>query len=210
MPRAVITYHDVEQGTPQWLIDREGKYTGSNAHKLLGNLGVLEYARAEVSGFGGNFHTKRGHLLEDKAVYTYERIYGVEVGHTGYITNSLYPNCLYSPDGFTEKILQEVKCFSNEKHLKIYNAKSWLDIDIKITAQIHYGMLITGRRLAHLIIYNPNFAKKQLENEEGEMVDNPLYDPKKAFKVIVIRYDKDIANNFKRKLGGAHVQPAVS
>lgn len=210
MPRAIITYHDVEQGTEQWLHDREGKYTGSNAHKLLGNIGVLEYARAEVSGFGGNFHTKRGHLLEDKAVYTYERVYGVEVQHTGYITNSLYENCLYSPDGYLEKILIEVKCFSKERHLKIYNAKSWLEIDIKITAQIHYGMLISGRRLAHLIIYNPHFAKKEFEDENGFKVQNPDYDPKKAFKVIVIRYDKTIADNFKSKLGGARAKATVN
>lgn len=210
MSRAVITYHNVEQGSEQWLLDREGYYTGSNAHKLLGGIGVLEYARAKDSGFSGNFHTKRGHLLEPKAIALYEKIYGVTVEHTGYIKNSLYPNCLYSPDGFEPLILDEVKCFGIKKHLELYNAKSWLDIDVKITAQIHYGMLITGRRIAHLIIYNPSFAKMKIIDGNGQLVENPLFNPKLAFKVIVIRYDPAIANNFKKILGGVNVEPAIS
>ena len=209
MSRAVITYHDVEQGSEQWIRDREGKYTGSNAHKLLGNIGILEYAKAEDSGFTGNFHTKRGHLLEPKALAIYEKVRDVVVQHTGYITNSLFPNCLYSPDGYTDDVIQEVKCFSKKRHLEIWNAKSWLEIDIKITAQIHYGMLITGRRLAHLVIYNPHFAKKEFEDENGFKMDNPDYDPKKAFKIIPIRYDKTIADNFKKKLGGSYAETVL-
>lgn len=210
MSRAVITYYDVEQGSDQWLADREGNYTGSNAYKLLGGIGVLEYAKAEDSGFSGNFHTKRGHLLEPKAIALYEKVKGIEVQRTGYIKNSLYPGCLYSPDGFTDDTLVEVKCFSKKKHLEIWNAKTWLDIDVKITAQIHYGMLITGRKIANLVIYNPNFAKRHIMGDYGALIDNPDYDPKKAFKIIVIKRDVTIANNFKKILGGINVKKTVN
>ena len=210
MSRAVITYHDIEQGTPEWLEARENMYTGSNAYKLLGSIGVLEYAKARDSGFSGNFWTKRGHLLEVQALKLAAKKLGVVIHTTGYVTNSLFPGCLYSPDGYEDEWLDEVKCFSKEQHLKIVNAKSVLEISIKILAQIHYGMLITGKRKARLIAFNPLFAKKQIENEFGEMIDNPDYDPSKALKIITIRYDREIAENFKRKLGGVNVQPAIS
>ncbi|MBS4040375.1 MAG: YqaJ viral recombinase family protein [Flavobacteriales bacterium] len=205
MPRAVITFHDVEQGSPEWLEAREGMYTGSNADKLLNGIGDLEYAKARESSFGGNFWTKRGHLLESQAVKLYEKKNGVVVVTTGYVTNSLYPGCLYSPDGLPTDIVLEVKCFSKDKHLELYNAKSVLNLPTKIVAQIHYGMLITGRRKAILLIFNPMFAKKYFEDENGVKTENPDYDPIKAYKEIVIRYDKDIADNFKRKITGVPV-----
>lgn len=194
MPRAVITYHYVEQGSQQWLDDRNGKYTGSNSHKLLGGIGVLEYAKSEQSGFGGNFHTKRGHVLEDEAIELYEAIYNVKIIRNdegmkiGYVTNSLYPGCLYSPDGVTTIPLLEVKCFAIDNHTKLIKG----NIDLKILSQIHYGMLITGKRIAHLIAYNPKAEK---------VIDK--------FKVIIIRYDPAIAKNFKRILKGEdrNVQP---
>lgn len=204
--KAVITYHDVEQGSEQWLIDRDGMFTGSNADKLLANASskrivagiVSKYAAAENSGFGGNFYTKRGHLLEDEALELTEVIDKTKIEHTGYVTNSLYPGCLYSPDGFTADYLYEVKCFSERRHLDIYEGK----IPLKILAQIHYGMTIMNKTAAKLVIYNPRFAKKQVENDQGELVDNPHYDPKKAYKAIIIKRDRDIHNNFKRILGG--------
>lgn len=205
MARAVITFHDdVKQGSPEWLKARKEMYTGSNAHKILNGLGDLNYAKAEESKFKGNFWTKRGHILEDQAVVIANKILSTVIQTTGYVTNSLFPGCLYSPDGYDDEWLYEVKCFSIKKHLELYNVKSVLDIPFKILAQIHYGMLITGKRKAKLIAYNPHFAKKQFIDENGFAVDNPDYDPKKALRIITIRHDKDIANNFKMKLGVAN------
>lgn len=185
MPRAVITVHyDIEQGTQGWHDKREGKYTGSNAYKLLGSIGALEYAKAVQTGFSGNFWTKRGHLLEDEAVELYEQIYGVKVERPGFVTNSLYPSCLYSPDGLPPIVLLEVKCFDLPQHMELIKG----NINLKILAQCHYGMLITGRRITHLLAYNP----------KAERVED-------KFKVIVIRYDPEIANNFKKILGGVNV-----
>jgi hypothetical protein len=202
--KQVIIYHDVEQGSEQWLIDRDGMFTGSNADKLLDHAKskrivagiVSKYAAAENLGFGGNFYTKRGHLLEDEALELTEVIDKTKIEHTGYVTNSLYPGCLYSPDGFTAKYLYEVKCFSEKAHLKILMG----DIPLKILAQIHYGMTIMDKKAAKLVIYNPRFAKRQIKNDHGELVDNPLYDPSKAYSAIILKRDRDIHNNFKRIL----------
>lgn len=174
----MITIHQVEQGSSEWDDAREGKYTGSNAHKLLGSFGATAYAEAVKSSFGGNFHTKRGHILEDEAIELYELIERTSVDRPGYVTNSLYPRCLYSPDGIDGVYLLEVKCFTEKKHMPIFEG----DIPLTVRAQIHFGMLITGKKKARLIIYNPDL------------------DASVAYKRIDIARDPAIQRNFKRIL----------
>lgn len=180
----MITIHDVEQGSDEWHELREGKYTGSNAYKLLGSFGANEYAKAIQTGFKGSFWTKRGHVLEEEAVELYEKIYKVQVARPGFVTNSKYPGCLYSPDGLPPIPLLEVKCFDIPQHLELVNAKTEDDIPFKIRAQIHYGLLICERPYAHLAAYNPS---------QKLMV-------KQKFRVITIKRSPAIAANFKRIL----------
>lgn len=193
--RALVSLSFVEQGSEEWLLERAGKYTGSNAYKLLARIGAHKYALAELVSWGGNFWTKRGHLLEDQAIDLYEKIKGTPIIRdengvkVGIIKNSHFPNCIYSPDGVTEKILVEVKSFDLPQHMKLIRG----EIDVKILAQVHYGMLISGRRMSHLVAFNP----------KAERVEDKL-------KIIPIRWDPDIANNFKRILGGINAEPAVS
>lgn len=75
----MITTHQVQQGSDEWKEARVGKYTGSNAYKLLSSFGATEYAKAINDSFTGNFHTERGHILEEEAVDLYETIKGVAV-----------------------------------------------------------------------------------------------------------------------------------
>ncbi|HEX4201340.1 MAG TPA: YqaJ viral recombinase family protein [Chthoniobacterales bacterium] len=180
----MITVHEVEQGSDEWQELRAGKYTGSNAHKLLRH-GAGTYALTEQNGFGGNFWTKRGHLLETEAVELYERIARVSVDRPGFVTNDRYPRCGYSPDGLVlERALLEVKCFDEPKHLKLIAG----DISLEILAQVHFGMLICERKIAYLLPYNPKL------------------EPRKAFKIIPIKFNRAIANNFKRILSAKEVQ----
>lgn len=173
----MITVHDVEQGTPEWHELRTGRYTGSNAHKLL-RYGARPYSLTESSEFKGNFHTKRGHVLEDEAIEFYEIITKSKVQRPGFITNDLYPECGYSPDGMHDPILLEVKCFNETKHLTINKTA----IPLEIMAQIHFGFLITELRKARLILYHPKL------------------DPKLALKIIDIKANPAILSNFKRIL----------
>lgn len=180
----MIQIHDLEQGTPEWHKIRQGKYTGSNASKLL-KFGAIEYARTEATSFGGNFYTKRGHILEEEAIELYDEIYSRSALRPGFITNSAYPACGYSPDGIdgdladASTILLEVKCFNEKKHLAI--AKG--EIPIEILAQIHFGLLICNLKKARLILYNPDLDAQQ------------------ALKIIDIRHNRNIQSNFKRILG---------
>lgn len=173
----MVTTHDVEQGSEEWHAAREGKYTGSNAAKLL-KYGARAYSKTERSGFTGSFWTKRGHMLETEAIELYERITGTKVDRPGYVTNDKFPDCLYSPDGLQEKTVLEVKCFDESRHLRL----SAGDIPLEIQAQIHFGMLICERSSGRLILYNPKL------------------EPKKALKIIEIPARPAIAANFKKIL----------
>lgn len=179
----MIHHHDIQQGSDEWKAARLGRYTGSNAYKLLSSFGAHDAAKQLDSKFTGNFYTKRGHLLEDEAIELYENIKHTIVSHTGFVTNDDYPDCLYSPDGLTENVVVEVKCFGEKPHMAIYNGV----IPLKILAQIHFGMLITGKTHGHLVIYNPKLATKL------------------AYKIIDVPYDQKIQDNFKRILTGVKV-----
>jgi len=184
-----ITIHNIEQGSPEWNELRANLYTGSNADKLLAystSLKIINgitssYAITEITGFGGNFHTKRGHILEDEAIELYMSITGHKVSRPGFVTNDEYPQCGFSPDGHDDdmELPLEVKAFEEIKHMKMFNG----DIPMKVLAQNHFGQFIWEKRGSRLLIYNPD-----LEN------------PKEAFKIIDIPYNRNIQNNFKRIL----------
>lgn len=203
MAKGIITYYDdVEQGTPEWHALRDGMYTGSNAHKLLGVFGATSYAQALAEESGGSFYTERGHVLETQAIELYGRRHGLKVHTTGLVKNSLFTQCIYSPDGLDDigAFVLEIKAFNKKNHLELMRAKDQYELPLKITAQVHYGMLITGRRKAKLMPFNPYFAKKKVEDESGLLVDNPDYNPALAYKEIIITYDAGIARNFTRIL----------
>lgn len=196
----MITIHNLEQGSEEWQQIRKDLYTGTGAEKLLSFSGhvkivngvVSAYALTEITGFSGNFFTKRGHILEEQAIKLYEKIKRVTVDRAGFVTNSRFPNCGYSPDGLRTDRTIECKAFGKEKHMEIFNGA----IPLKVLAQCYFGMLICGKKICDLVIYNPDFAKRELEDGSP----NPDYNPKYAIKIITLRHNPKIAANFKRKL----------
>lgn len=195
----MITIHDVEQGSDEWLKLRDQLYTGSNADKLLLHNGktkvvngvVSKYSLTEITGFKGNFYTKRGHALEEEAVEIYEAHTGRTVARPGFITNSKYPVCGYSPDGIDGDTLLEVKAFNDIKH-DVINKDN---IPLKILAQIIFGLVISEKTDAFLLLYNPRFAKKFLDD-----VENPHYNPRNAFKMIEVKASRDALINMRKIL----------
>lgn len=180
-----ITYHDVEQGSPEWHVLRGEKVTGSNAYLLLRNDNLQLKNLNQKSTFTGNFYTRRGHLLESEAVELYNKIKNVVVQHTGIVTNTKYPNCAYSPDGYLDDRTIEVKCFNVKRHLE--TAKR---VPLGILAQCHFGQLILEVRSTDLILYNP---------------DSEL-PPKQMLIIKKIPYDKDIQANFKERIKALNVR----
>lgn len=176
----MVTIHRTEQNSPEWLAERVGKFTGSNAIKLL-KFGRTEKARVEENPtFQGNYWTKRGHDLEPFAIQTYELVKDVKVETCGFMTNPDYPGCLYSPDGWHDDTLIEVKCFKEEKHLSIKRN----NIPAEILAQIHFGLIICELKKANLVLFSDEV------------------DEKKGLRILPIKRDKRLEARLKSLMKG--------
>lgn len=167
----MIVWHDVEQGTPEWKALRKGLWTGSVAIRLL--QGKLLQPDAD---WGGNDATRRGHALEVAAIREYERKYRRKVARPGFVTNTVYPNAGYSPDGIDKRTLLEVKCLNGGRHEKLASG----DIPLEYLTQIYFGMIVTGLRKAKLLVFNPEYEQQ--------------------LTIIEIAYDKKIGANIRKKL----------
>lgn len=169
----MIKWFDVEQGSPAWKLLRKGLWTGSIAIRLLqGKPLPQEY------DFAGNDATRRGHALEVASIREYERKYRTKVQRPGFVTNSVYRNAGYSPDGIDGVWLLESKSFNGKRHDDLAAGK----IPLEVLVQIFFGMIITGLRKARLLAYNP------------EVVDAP------ELTVIEITYDKVIGHRIRKLL----------
>lgn len=167
----MITWHDVEQGSPEWLALRKDLWTGSKAIRLLqGKPLPIE------TEWGGNNATRRGHTLEVVAIREYERKYRCKVRRPGFVTNSVYPNAGYSPDGIAGPTLLEVKALNGDRHDNLAAGA----IPLEYLVQIYFGMIITGLRKAKLLAFNP-------EREQ-------------QLTILEIAYDKVIGYNIRKKL----------
>lgn len=167
----MIIFHDVIQGSPEWKLLRKLLWTGTTGIRLLQGKPLLP-----ESDFVGNQYTRRGQALEPIAIAEYERKYKRKVQRPGFVTNTVYTNAGYSPDGIDRRILLEVKCFNGTRHEDLVAGK----IPLEVMVQILFGMIITGCRRARLLAFNPEYSVQ--------------------LTVIEISYDKVIGNNIRSKL----------
>jgi predicted phage-related endonuclease len=108
----------------------------------------------------------------------YERKYRHAVARPGFITNSVYTNAGYSPDGIAGPWLLENKSLNGMRHEDLVSG----NIPLQYLVQIYFGMIITGKRKARLLAYNPEIVGAE------------------ELTVIEIKYDKAIGNNIRKKL----------
>lgn len=167
----MIIWHDVEQGSPEWHKLRAPLWTGSKAIRLLQGKSFKEDQE-----WGGNNATRRGHMLETVCIREYERKYRRKVKRPGFVTNTTYSNAGYSPDAIDGGWLLEAKALNGVRHEDLASGK----IPLQFLVQVYFGMIITGKRKARLLAFNPEY-KDQLT-------------------VIEITYDKLIGNNIRSKL----------
>lgn len=167
----MITYHDCIQGSEKWKSLRRGLWTGSIAIRLLQGKSL-----PRESDWDGNNFTRRGHALEIAATREYERRYRRKVLRPGFVTNSVYKNAGYSPDGIDGRILLETKALNGKRHEDLVAG----NIPLEFLVQIFFGMIITGCRRARLLAFNPEYPDQ--------------------LTVLEIAYDKIIGDNIRRKL----------
>lgn len=167
----IIYRTDIIQGTAEWLKAKAGLWSGSTAIRLLQSKMLLP-----ESDWGGNDATRRGQLLEIACIREYERKYRRKVFRPGGVQNTVYPNAWYSPDGIDGGWLLECKAFNGTRHEDLVAGK----IPLAVLVQIYFGMIITGKRKARLLAFNPEYEEQ--------------------LTVIEIAYDKSIGNNIRKKL----------
>lgn len=162
----MIIWHDTGgQGTPKWFKIREGLWTGYTAIRLLTGKLLLP-----VSEWDGNDATRRGHALEVAAIREYERKYRVKVQRPDFVTNTVYPNAGFSPDGIDRSWLLECKALAEMRHKGLISDKMALieleqiifsKIPLQYKVQIFFGMIITGKRKARLLAFNPEIVGEE-------------------------------------------------
>lgn len=180
----MIIFHNVEQGTELWRIIRRGLWTGSVAIRLLqGKSLPREY------DWDGNDATRRGHTLEHAMIREYERKYRRKIKRPGFITNTVYPNAGFSPDGIEGGWLIEMKAFQGEKLQKLIKSKASnfeemiaSQIPLEVKVQLFFGMIITGKRKARLLAIDPDAIDRE------------------QLTVIEVSYEKIIGSNIRSKL----------
>ena len=175
----MITIHDVVQGSQEWHELHANRWTGSTALPLLQGKKLPAW-----NTFAGNKYTKRGKLLESIAIREFEVTVDAPDGvlTVGFVTNDLYPNAGFSPDGIFCDILLEVKCLNGIHHEELIKG----NIPLRYMVQVHFGMVICGLRKAKILAFNPEYEQQ--------------------LTVIDIEYDDKIANNIINKLAASRYQ----
>lgn len=179
---SITYYDDIEQGSELWKDLREKHITGTDAKQLIKGVAVAEIIKhkKDSRSFTGNSATERGHRLEPEAIEIAEAIKDIKVHHTGFITNDKYPLAGYSPDGLIEDYaIVECKAFARSRHLE--NSKH---IEVSIMAQIQWGLFVSERDWAYLILYNPDI------------------EPEKAIFIIKVERNELLMKRYERLING--------
>lgn len=158
-------YDLVEQGTPEWLAIRSGKFTASEDFQQLatGDKDIVDKlirkkAAERITGqcvlsTFSNAHMERGKLLEQEAIELFEASEGVAVRRVGFVEASDWAGA--SPDGLVgESAGIEIKCKDIHTHLACFmegydKAYKW---------QIQGNLWITEREFWYFVSYNPHYA----------------------------------------------------
>lgn len=107
--RALLKIPFFEQGTPEWLTQREQCLTATAVTVILNEdsydspYGMLLDKCGRGKGFKGNEHTQHGSMLEQVGVLWYQHHYNVQVIEHGLIIHPKYPFLGASPDGICSK-----------------------------------------------------------------------------------------------------------
>lgn len=152
----IVYKNNLEQNSDEWLDLRANYVTGTDAYDLLNGKTIQEILAEKQTrkNWGGNYYTRRGHLLEPEAKEIYSEVYA-PTKDVGFVINDKYPHCGVSPDGLVgEEGLVEVKAFNEKRHFYVYK-----NLDPHIIAQTQYQLFVTEREWVDLVLYNPDISE---------------------------------------------------
>lgn len=163
----MVTYHNIQQGSPEWDEIRKGKLTASHATAIAANgKGLNTYCKkiavATLAIPEKRYISKdmeRGIELETFARQYYEFETSQNVDEVGFVENAKFKNVGCSPDGIVNSDGGiEIKARNNEKHFDLILGET-KEIPFN---QIQMTLLITERKWWDFVSYNPNFKEKPI------------------------------------------------
>ncbi len=162
----------MEQGTPEWLALRAGKFTGSRFADLMATTRsgpsasranlittlALERLTGEPESTFQNDAMRRGSELEPLARGAYEAHTGELVTCVAFVVHPSLDYCGVSPDGLLgDDGLLEIKCpASQAKHLAALRDGSHA---AEYKWQIQGQLWVTGRQWCDAVSYDPRFPQ---------------------------------------------------
>lgn len=165
-----FTVVDVVQGTPEWLLARCAKLTGTCAADMLAKIKSGEAAARrnlrtrlvverltnlpQEDGFV-SADMRRGSELEPEAIAAYEAVTGNLVQRFGFLAHAELP-VGFSPDGIVDDFrgFVEVKVPRSATHMAYLRGRT-LPADYR--DQVLHGFYVTGAEFCDFCSYDPRF-----------------------------------------------------
>jgi len=183
-----VTYHDIDQRSPQWQALRLGRFTASTAGEMTATIKSGEAAgrrnlrvRLVLERLTGRSHERGfqsqamqdGVDREQDAVACYEELTGRLVHPVGFVAhNELMAGC--SPDGFLgDDGILSIKCPIPATHLEYVRSGK---IPREYLVQLLHECWLTGRRRCEFFSFNNDFAAIGLESKlvQFEVTDDEV------------------------------------
>ena len=167
MSKAVIEFHEFEQGSDEWREIRKGRITGTKLKRMLSDstkYQLMDELIAErITGFEEEYRmpswVERGNSLEPEAKTVYTEYSGYQVHDFGFITNSDYPEAGLSPDGLVgDDGAIEVKCPMTKNHVKTIRTNR-IPSDYKPQILLYF-ILCPHIEWVDFMSYDPRFEVK--------------------------------------------------
>jgi len=169
--------HEIEQGTPEWLELKAGKFSASTHKDLHAKETTAAYEKAiykivfeRLTGKSPetfkNDYMERGNELEAEARKDYELTKFVKVREVGFVELNEWVGC--SPDGLIGNDgLLEIKCPAYNTMIN-YLLKKQLPSIYKW--QVHFQMYVTGRKWVDFYAYHPDLKSVIVRVERDEIL----------------------------------------
>lgn len=173
----MLVFHDVEQGSEEWLSLRMGKFTASMFSDLMASKSTLTYQKAinrvvferltnESPESFKSEYMERGNELEPLARERYELESFNDVKNGGFFSLGDYIGA--SPDGLIDEDgTNEFKCPSFNTMIN-YLLKKELPSEYK--HQVHGQLYVTGRKWCDFMAYHPKLKPLIIRVERDETI----------------------------------------
>lgn len=172
-PKYPSNYLNIQQQTPEWLIERIGSVTASRVADVVGKLKsgkssaardnyMLELLAEVVTGRAGEHYVsvpmQFGIENEPLARTCYELRTGFEVIRMGYIRHSNIPRTGASPDGLVgDDGMVEIKVPNTTTHLAYFIEGI---VPTEYAPQMNWQMACSGRQWVDFVSYDPRLPEE--------------------------------------------------